>query len=50
MTNQEIIEQLESLKSHCEDFREDEECIWAKDVKALDKAIEVLEKQATTLK
>ena len=45
MINQEIIEQLESLKSHCEDFREDEECVWAKDVEALDKAIEALEKQ-----
>ena len=45
MTNQEIIEQLKSLKSHCEDFRDDEDCVWSKDVEALEKAIEALEKQ-----
>ncbi|MDO4486050.1 MAG: hypothetical protein Q4C46_05570 [Bacillota bacterium] len=45
MTNKEIIEQLKSLKSHCEDFREDEESVWAKDVEALDSAIEALGKQ-----
>lgn len=45
MTNQEIIEQLKSLKSHCEDFREDGECVWDKDVEALDRAIEALKKQ-----
>ena len=45
MTKREIIEQLKSLKSHCEDFREDEESIWAKDVEALDSAIEALGKQ-----
>lgn len=44
MTNQEIIEQLKSLKSHCEDFRNDEYCVWSKDVEALEKAIEALEK------
>lgn len=42
MTNQEIIEQLKSLKSHCEDFRNDEYCVWSKDVEALKKAIEAL--------
>lgn len=42
MTTKEIIEQLKSLKSHCEDFREDEDSVWAKDVEALDGAIEEL--------
>lgn len=46
MTKQEIIEQLKSLKSHCEDFRDGEDSVWAKDVEALDAAIEALEKQA----
>lgn len=45
MTNQEIIEQLESLKSHCEDFKNEEDCVWSKDVEVLDRAIEALEKQ-----
>ena len=45
MTNQEIIEQLESLKIHCEDFRDGEDSVWAKDVEALDSAIEALGKQ-----
>lgn len=44
MTNQEIIEQLESLKIHCEDFRDNEDCVWSKDVEALNGAIEALEK------
>lgn len=48
MTNQEIIEQLESLKSHCEDFKNEEDCVWSKDVEALDRAIEALEKQTPT--
>lgn len=46
MTNQEIIEQLKSLKSHCEDFRDGDDSVWAKDVEALGSAIEALEKQA----
>lgn len=45
MTNQ-IIEQLKSLKSHCEDFMDEEGSVWAKDVEALDRAIEALGKQA----
>lgn len=45
MTNQEIIEQLKSLKSHCEDFRDEEDCVWSKDVEALDWAIEAVERQ-----
>lgn len=45
MTNQEIIEQLKSLKSHCEAFKNEEDCVWSKDVEALDRAIEALEKQ-----
>ena len=45
MTKQEIIEQLKSLKSHCEDFRDGEDSVWAKDVEALDSAIEALGKQ-----
>ena len=45
MTEREIIEQLKSLKSHCEDFRDEEDSVWAKDVEALDSAIEALEKQ-----
>lgn len=48
MIKQEIIEQLKSLKSHCEDFRDGEDSVWAKDVEALDAAIEALEKQATS--
>lgn len=47
MTNQEIIEQLKSLKCHCEDFRDNEDCVWSKDVESLNGAIEALEKQAT---
>lgn len=45
MTEREIIEQLKSLKSHCEDFRDGEDSVWAKDIEALDMAIEALEKQ-----
>lgn len=45
MTEREIIEQLKSLRTHCEDFREDEGCVWSKDVEALDWAIEAVEKQ-----
>lgn len=45
MINKEIIEQLKSLKIHCEDFRDGESCVWSKDVEALDAAIEALEKQ-----
>ena len=45
MTDQEIVEQLKSLKSHCEDFRDDEGCVWDKDVEALDRAIEAVGKQ-----
>lgn len=30
MINQEIIEQLKSLKCHCEDFRDDDS-VWSKD-------------------
>lgn len=48
MTNKEIIEQLKSLKSHCEDFRDGEDSVWAKDVEALDAAIEALEKQVAS--
>ena len=46
MINKEIIEQLKSLKIHCEDFRDGESCVWSKDVEALDMAIEALKKQA----
>ena len=45
MIKQEIIEQLKSLKIHCEDFRDGEDSVWAKDVEALDSAIEALGKQ-----
>ena len=45
MTKQEIIEQLKSLKNHCEDFKDGEDSVWAKDVEALDSAIEALGKQ-----
>lgn len=48
MTNQEAIEQLKELKLHCEDFRDGEDSVWAKDIEALDMAIEALEKQATS--
>ena len=45
MTNKEAIEQLKELKLHCEDFRDGEDSVWAKDVEALNSAIEALEKQ-----
>lgn len=43
MTEREIIEQLKSLKCHCEDFR-NEDSVWSKDVEALNGAIEAVEK------
>ena len=51
MSKEEVIEQLKSLKSHCEDFADvagvlDEDNIWNKDVKALEYAIKVLEEGA----
>ena len=42
MSKQEVIEQLKSLKAHCEDFK-DEDNIFAKDVEALEYAINYLE-------
>ena len=42
MTNKEAIEQLKELKLHCEDFRDGEDSVWAKDMEALDSAIEAL--------
>ena len=45
MTNKEVIEQLESLKAHCESMRESGE-EWEKDVRALEYAIRELERTA----
>ena len=49
MTLPEIIEQLEGLKLHCEDWIDrdfpDEESIWAKDAEALERAIELLKRK-----
>ena len=44
MTKEQIINQLESLKAHCEDFvdRDEEDSVWKKDVEALGNAIEML--------
>ena len=40
MTNKEAIEQLENLKSHCEDFRDEHGGdVWAADIEAVDMAI-----------
>lgn len=43
MTKQEVIEQLESLKRHCESFDAVDDDIWHSDVEALEKAINILE-------
>lgn len=47
MDAKEAISQLESLKEHCEDFKETKEegCIWRKDIKSLEIAVEALEKE-----
>lgn len=45
MTNKEVIEQLKSLKAHCESMKESGE-EWEKDVQALEYAITELERTA----
>ena len=45
MSNKEVIEQLKSLKSHCESMKESGE-EWEKDVQALEYAIKELERTA----
>lgn len=46
MNIEEVIEQLENLQMHCKDFVDKEDdCIWERDVQALGKAIELLEKE-----
>lgn len=45
MLNKEVIEQLRSLKAHCESMKESGE-EWEKDVQALDIAITQLERTA----
>lgn len=45
MLKKEVIEQLKSLKAHCESMRESGEK-WEKDVQALEYAIEELERTA----
>jgi len=45
MLNKEVIEQLKSLKAHCESMKESGE-EWEKDVQALEYAIEELERTA----
>lgn len=46
MTNQEIIEQLKNLRTHCEDWTKSElsDKVWQRDVEALDAAIEFIER------
>lgn len=46
MTNEEVIEQLKSLRDHCESMKEEwsSEDIWNKDVIALNIAIETIKK------
>lgn len=48
MNLEEVINQLINLRGHCENFIEpsNEFCIWKKDVKALEMAIEILEREA----
>ena len=45
MTKQDAIYQLKCLRSHCGDFMDpdDEDDVWAEDIKALDIAIKELE-------
>ena len=43
MTKQEVIQQLTSLKRHCESFDAVDDDIWHSDLEALDKAIKILE-------
>ena len=47
MKIKDVIYQLESLKSHCQDWldKDGEYCIWKDDVQALEKAIEIIERQ-----
>ena len=45
MLNKEVIEQLKSLKAHCESMKESGE-EWEKDVQALEYAIKELERTA----
>ena len=45
MLNKDVIEQLKSLKAHCESMKESGE-EWEKDVQALEYAIEELERTA----
>lgn len=45
MLNKEVIEQLRSLKAHCESMKESGE-EWEKDIQALEYAIEELERTA----
>ena len=47
MTNKEIINQLENLKDHCQDWvdTDEENNIWHKDVVALDRAIKVFQRK-----
>ena len=45
MTKQETILQLKDLMEHCKDFYDGKDSIWAKDIMALDIAIDALEKQ-----
>ena len=44
MTNYEILEQLKTIKSHCEEMLREEDTIndWDRDIKALDKAIDLV--------
>ena len=48
MLNKEVIEQLKSLKAHCESMKESGE-EWEKDVQALEYAIKELERTAQEL-
>lgn len=47
MELKEAISQLINLRGHCENFTEpsNENCIWKKDIEALEIAIEILERK-----
>ena len=42
MTKEQVIQQLENLREHCKEFSDENDDIFAKDVRALDFAIETI--------
>lgn len=45
MKIKDVIKQLDYLRHHCQEFSDEEGDIWNKDVKALEKAIEIIKRQ-----